>query len=170
MTTLYGADMTCRVADPLDPSRVFSWLVCLSWDDKGNAISYTYTAEDSAGIATSAAASEANRTASTRAAQVYLTAIRYGNVQPYFPDWTGAQPAQLPADWLFLVVLDYGDHTSSPPSPLADRAWLPRPDPFSSYRAGFEVRTYRRVQRLLFFNNFPGEATAGPDCWSGRST
>ena len=32
-----------------------------------------------------------------------------------------------------------------------------RPDPFSTYRAGFEVRTYRRAQRLLFFNNFPTE-------------
>jgi Salmonella virulence plasmid 65kDa B protein len=38
-----------------------------------------------------------------------------------------------------------------------------RPDPFSSYRPGFEVRTYRRVQRFLFFNNFPGEPTAGAD-------
>ena len=46
----------------------------------------------------------------------------------------------------------------------ADQPWALRPDPFSSYRAGFEVRTYRRVQRLLFFNNFPDEPTAGPDC------
>ena len=36
-----------------------------------------------------------------------------------------------------------------------------RPDPFSSYRSGFEIRTYRRVQRFLFFNNFPDEPTAG---------
>ncbi len=50
-----------------------------------------------------------------------------------------------------------------PPAPGGDRPWSLRPDPFSSYRAGFEVRTYRRVQRLLFFNNFPGEPTAGPD-------
>jgi hypothetical protein len=33
--------------------------------------------------------------------------------------------------------------------------------PFSVYRAGFEVRTYRRVQRLLFFNNFPAETSIG---------
>ena len=44
------------------------------------------------------------------------------------------------------------------------RPWPVRPDPFSTYRAGFEVRTYRRVQRFLFFNNFPGELTAGADC------
>ena len=65
---------------------------------------------------------------------------------------------------MFTVVLDYGDHTSEPPTPQADRPWPLRPDPFSSYRAGFEVRTYRRVQRLLFFNNFPEEPTAGPNC------
>ena len=62
---------------------------------------------------------------------------------------------------MFLVVLDYGDHASTPPAPAGDRPWPVRPDPFSSYRSGFEVRTYRRVQRLLFFNNFPGEPTAG---------
>ena len=39
-----------------------------------------------------------------------------------------------------------------------------RPDPFSSYRSTFEIRTYRRVQRILYFNNFPQEATAGADC------
>ncbi len=65
---------------------------------------------------------------------------------------------------MFSVVLDYGDHASVPPAPQADQPWPLRPDPFSAYRAGFEVRTYRRVQRLLFFNNFPDEPTAGADC------
>ena len=65
---------------------------------------------------------------------------------------------------MFLVVLDYGDHASTPPAPAGDRPWPVRPDPFSSYRSGFEVRTYRRVQRFLFFNNFPGEPTAGANC------
>ena len=36
--------------------------------------------------------------------------------------------------------------------------WPYRPDPFSSYRAGFEVRTYRLCQRVLMFHHFPGEA------------
>jgi RHS repeat-associated protein len=161
VTSLYGADQTSQIADPADPTRVFSWHICQSWDDKGNAASYTYTAEDSARIDV-AAASEANRTARTRAAQIYLTAIRYGNVQPYFPGIPGF--SEFPADWMFLVVLDFGDHISSPPTPVADRPWQPRPDPFSSYRPGFEVRSYRRVQRFLFFNNFPDEPTAGADC------
>ena len=106
-----------------------------------------------------AAASEANRTALTRAAQIYLTAIRYGNVQPYFPGLPDF--SAFPTDWMFLVVLDYGDHTSSPPGPTADGPWPVRPDPFSTYRPGFEVRSYRRVQRFLFFNNFRGRAYGG---------
>ena len=39
-----------------------------------------------------------------------------------------------------------------------------REDPFSSYRAGFEVRTYRLCQRALMFHHFPDEAGVGNDC------
>ena len=35
--------------------------------------------------------------------------------------------------------------------------WTARVDPFSSYRAGFEVRTYRLCQRVLMFHHFPDE-------------
>jgi RHS repeat-associated protein len=163
VTVLYGADPASTVADPDNPAKIFSWHICRSWDDKGNAAVYSYTAEDSAGI-DQAAAHEANRTPQTRATQIYLKTIQYGNIQPYFPDWTAQQETALPADWMFSVVLDYGDHTSTPPAPQADQPWALRPDPFSTYRGSFEVRTYRRIQRLLFFNNFPAEPTAGPDC------
>ena len=37
-------------------------------------------------------------------------------------------------------------------------------DPFSSYRAGFEVRAYRLCQRVLMFHHFAGEAGVGGDC------
>jgi RHS repeat-associated protein len=163
VTTVYGADAASRIADPADPARVFSWHICQSWDDKGNAASYAYNAEDGTGV-DAAAACEANRTAATRAAQVYLAAIRYGNVQPYFPDYSATAPVAFPADWVFLVVLDYGDHTSSPPGPAGDGPWPVRPDPFSTYRPGFEVRSYRRVQRFLLFHDFPDEPTAGANC------
>lgn len=163
VTTLYGADPASRVADPGDPTRIFSWQICRTWDDQGNAAVYSYTAEDGAGIDL-AAAHEANRTPQGRAAQIYLKTVQYGNLQPYVPNWTAKQETALPADWMFCVVLDYGDHAAMPPAPQADQAWPVRADPFSAYRSGFETRTYRRVQRLLFFNNFPAEPTAGPDC------
>ena len=59
--------------------------------------------------------------------------------------------------WLFEVVFDYGEgHYADDGEPADDQhstaraalasagQWTARPDPFSAYRAGFEVRTYRR--------------------------
>jgi len=162
VTTLYGYDATSRVADPSDPRKVFSWHICRTWDDKGNVAVYDYVAEDGAGV-DQKQAHEASRSPQSRASQTYLKTIRYGNLQPYFPDWNAATEKPLPADWMFSVVLDYGDHPTTP-APQLHPSWLLRPDPFSTYRAGFEIRTYRRVQRLLFFNNFPKEDGVGADC------
>jgi hypothetical protein len=50
ITTLYGKTAESRIADPDDPTRVFSWLIGESYDDKGNVIRYGYKAEDSTGI------------------------------------------------------------------------------------------------------------------------
>ena len=58
---LYGATADSRIADPADPAHVFSWLICESYDDKGNAVVYDYAAEDGAGVDTGPA-SERNRT------------------------------------------------------------------------------------------------------------
>ena len=40
--------------------------------------------------------------------------------------------------------------------------WNFRDDPFSTYRAGFEVRTTRLCQRVLMFHHFP-DVTAGQE-------
>ena len=50
ITTLYGKTAESRIADPSDPTHIFSWLICESYDDKGNAIRYEYKAENSDGI------------------------------------------------------------------------------------------------------------------------
>ena len=163
VTTLYRYDPTSRVADPTDPTKIFSRRISRSWDAKGNAAAYSYADEYGAGI-NQALAAETDRTAATRAVQTYLKTIQYGNLEPYFPGWTAATEAGLPSDWMFLAVLDYGDHGASPPTPTSDQPWPVRPEPFSTCRAGFEIRTYRRVQRFLFFNNFPQEPTSGANC------
>jgi RHS repeat-associated protein len=160
-TTLYGFDALSRIANSADARQVFSWRISRTWDSKGNFILYNYLREDGSGIP-NGAVHEINRTPAQRAAQTYLASIQYGNLEPYVPDWssTGSEPA-VPKDWAFSVVFDFGDHSPSNPLLASDRPWALRPDPFSSYRAGFEIRTYRRVERLLFFNNFPAEPTAG---------
>jgi RHS repeat-associated protein len=163
VTTLYGLDPASRITDSSDPHKVFAYLICRTFDDQGNIAVYEYTADDSTGVDTSAA-HEANRTGSGRATQRYLKRIRYGNTQPYFPDYTAVSEPPLPADWLFEAVLDYGDHRPDAPTPTPDRAWPVRPDPFSTYRPGFELRTYRRCQRVLMFHHFPSEPGVGADC------
>src|SRR2546430_10775240 len=47
ITTFYGKTEESRIANPKDPSQIFSWLICQSYDDKGNAITYKYQPEDS---------------------------------------------------------------------------------------------------------------------------
>jgi len=144
--------------------RIFSWLICRSWDDKGNAAMYTYVADDNQGINLSQA-NEGNRTEAVRTTERYLSLVCYGNTQPYLPVWSEEGPeTSVPSEWLFKVALDYGDHAQNAPTPAPGPGWPVRPDPFSNYRSTFEIRTYRRVQRILYFNNFPQENGVGADC------
>ncbi|MCO6432696.1 MAG: hypothetical protein J5I87_00145, partial [Nitrosomonas nitrosa] len=170
--TLYGRNSNSRIADPADPRKIFSWLICETRDDKGNAILYEYRQEDEIGVDLTQV-NERNR---SRTANRYIKRILYGNERTLLIH--GRRPvflsaAQLEAaHWLFEVVFDYGeDHyqlvplDNSRPSleqrpriqaaaePLSP-SWPVRPDPFSAYRAGFEVRSYRRCQRVLMFHHF----------------
>ena len=124
-----------RIADPSDASRIFSWLICESYDDKGNVISYQYKSEDSAGIDLTSA-HESNRNDVTRSAKRHPKYLLYGNRTPYFPDLTAAAPVALPADWCFELVFDYGEHDLvAPTSDDTGQPWLCRADPFSTYRS-----------------------------------
>jgi hypothetical protein len=164
ITTWYGKTAESRIADPADPARIFSWLICESYDDKGNVIAYDYKAENSDSVYLSQV-HERNRSEQTRAANRYLKRVRYGNRTPYFPILGENQPlTPLPAEWLFEVVLDYGEHDPDAPTPQDTGEWPSRRDPFSSYRAGFEIRTYRLCQRVLMFHHFPDEEGVGADC------
>jgi len=171
VTTWYGKTPNSRIFDPADPSRIFSWLICQSYDDKGNAIIYEYQTENSERIFENqqgqlvALVHERNRNDTIRSANRYLKRIKYGNRTPNrdTATWQATDPTQLPkSDWMFEVVFDYGEHHSTVPTPEAEklsgnkkRQWDCRVDPFSSYRAGFEVRTYRLCQRVLMFHHIP---------------
>jgi RHS repeat-associated protein len=184
--TLYGFDANSRIADPLDASRIFSWLICEMRDDKGNAVLYRYKAEDGLAVDLDNA-HERNRgpqNDARRTANRYLKRIHYGNRTPLL-DNGGHRPRFLNmalidtqianADWMFEVVFDYNDHDSAVPNPNDDRAkdttgalkhpWKPRKDAFSTYRSGFEVRTMHGLcQRVLMFHHLPSEASVERDC------
>jgi len=186
ITTLYGRTTDSRIEDP-DASdgfpRVFSWLICESYDDKGNAIYYEYKPEDSARIDLSQT-NERNRTDKSRSANRCLKRIKYGNKTPVELD------SNLPrefredlserSDWLFEVMFDYEEgHYEELPADSDGRRfvnahhdptqdWQRRQDPFSSFRSGFEVRRYRLCHRVLMFHHFPDEL--GVDDYVVRST
>lgn len=164
VTTWYGKTAESRIADPSDLSRIFSWLICESYDDKGNVVSYQYKQEDSVGVDL-AQANERNRSQTTRDVKQYIKYIFYGNRTPYFPDLTGAGPVALPTDWCFQLVFDYGEHDLLAPLPQdTAQPWDCRPDPFSTYRPTFEVRTYRLCRRALMFHHFKDEPNIGMNC------
>ena len=163
VTTLFGSDDNSRIADP-NGQRIFTYLISFTFDGKGNAMEYSYIKEDSRNV-DSAAAHEANRTVSSRAVQRYVKYIRYGNFTPYFANWsTGGVDAPTPDKWRFHVLFDYGDHSTAVPALAPDVPWPMRPDPFSQYRASYEVRSYRRVKRVVQFHNFPEEGWIGANC------
>jgi RHS repeat-associated protein len=190
ITTWYGKTANSRIADPDDKTRIFSWLICQSYDDKGNAIIYEYAEENSQQIfedqhgQSISLVHERNRDDKSRSANRYLKRIKYGNLKSNrdLTTWQAIDPTKL-NKWMFEVVFDYGeghyseqkapdtshhDYAIAQTKPPAGSFWPVRQDPFSSYRAGFEVRTYRLCHRVLMFHHFPDEL--GIDDYLVRST
>lgn len=165
VTNLYGRTPQAILADPTDSKKIFQWFLELTYDAKGNYIHYEYKAEDGLGVKQEPY--EHNRERHQR----YLKRIRYGNLTPFQPSVSGAaerllttpaSPSSPDQDCFFLIVFDYGEHgqlddATKIPTITRDihqetRPWTPRPDPFSTYRAGFEIRTHRLCQRVLMLH------------------
>ncbi|MBL9028167.1 MAG: VCBS repeat-containing protein [Myxococcales bacterium] len=146
VTHKYGLTSESRIADPANEDRIFTWLLCETRDDRGHVITYHYDAESLDNVPVGKP-SEAHRRAGLApvVANRYLKRVKYGNTRP--GDGTTN---------CFELVFDYGDHTGAPaPGPNVTKAC--RVDPFSSYRAGFEIRTYRLCKRVLMFHRFQTE-------------
>ncbi|MCX4985882.1 SpvB/TcaC N-terminal domain-containing protein [Streptomyces sp. NBC_00572] len=175
--TVYGLAPEHRIADPSDPGRVFSWLISETRDDKGEVVLYRYKSEDGTGVdlGKPQERNRGDRDDVRRTANRYLKRVLYGNRRPAL-DESGGRPHFLDdrvveGGWMFEAVLDYGDHDPDTPGPRDDEAvdatgalrfpWPLRPDAFSSYRSGFEVRTGRLCRRVLMFHHFPGTEAAG---------
>ena len=154
-----------EIADPADPSRVFSWLICQSCDDRGNVISYEYKPEYSTAVDLSQI-NERNRTDTTRSANRYLKHVFYGNRTPYLPDLTGTAELPLPTGLVFRTRLRLWRNFDllNPIPQDTEIPWNCRIDPFSTYRPTFEVRTYRLCRRALMFHHSRPEANVGLNC------
>ncbi|MFK0731551.1 MAG: SpvB/TcaC N-terminal domain-containing protein, partial [Gloeotrichia echinulata HAB0833] len=150
VTSIFGKTEKARIFDPEDPKRIFQWLLQETFDAKGNRIVYEYEGENSDNVRNNIYEKkyENNR---CQTANKYIQKIKYGNVQPF-------QPGQVSQDnWLFEVVFDYGEYAIDPNSsyePIQYPKLPNRQDSFSTYHAGFEIRTHRLCRRILMFHNF----------------
>ncbi len=137
-----ASDHSSKITDPKNSKKIFQWLLEAQYDNMGNAIVFEYQQEDHINVDGSTSF-ERNRIFKAEGnSQKYLKRIRYGNTIPVLPDDI-PDPLQ---NWLFEVILDYGEHTLDGERPLytvGTSGWPVRQDPFSSYIAGFEQRTYR---------------------------
>ena len=153
VTTLFGWSDNSRIFDPQDERKVFEWLPEFVFDDKGNCAHYIYKKENADGFLSSLL-HNSNRLNNGQITytNTYLEKVLYGNISPYkkfedvFPDMN---------DYLFSTVFDYGEY--NPESPFEKiKDWNFRPDAFSYYKSGFEIRTTRLCKRVLLFHHFKG--------------
>lgn len=133
ITSIYGSADLSRVANPDDNTQIFEWLVDNSYDAKGNKIVYTYLEENNENVPSGIF--EINR---SYTAGRYIDTISYGNY------WENSVE-----NFAFKVVFNYG---------LGDNnQWACRPDPFSYYNAGFEIRLFRLCEKIQMVHHFPDE-------------
>jgi len=159
IVTFYGLTTQSRIADPNEPTHIYEWLPEISFDDKGNCYQFFYAPEDLSNVPV--LLHEGNRLNGNQAVcNIFLKKVVYGNITPYSPVPTGGTPdPYLPVipngtDYLFWLVLDYGDHDLDTPAPTPSTGWGCRLDPFSNCKPGFDMRTYRLCRRFLMFHNF----------------
>ncbi|PRT40157.1 SpvB/TcaC N-terminal domain-containing protein [Bacillus wiedmannii] len=151
VTTLFGWSTASRVSDPKDVNKIFAWFPEFVFDDKGNCAYYTYKKEDDIGFDASLLHNR-NRTENGNVTytNLYLEKVLYGNKTPY-RNLNDTYPNE--DDYLFQTIFDYGEYdTNAPYTKIND--WDVRTDPFSEYKAGFEIRTTRLCKRILLFHYF----------------
>ena len=160
VVTVFGArGAATRIADETDPSRVLEWLPEVQLDLEGNALWFDYVAETLEAVDRTAPWEP--RRPST--AQRYLASVRYGNTLPIKLDARVLAGEEPELRWCFHLVLDRGDHGDDDGVPrfARDVVWPARADAFVVTRDGIELRTYRRLQRIVCFHDLPALA-AGP--------
>ena len=151
ITTLFGWSAAARISAPNSPGKIYSWLPEFVFDDKGNCCRYFYKPDDIQGFDPDQIHNR-NRIKSgdLTYTNLYPDRICYGNKTAY-KNFEDAFPAS--DDFLFETVFDYDalneddevDHINN---------WDFRPDAFSDYKPGFEVRTTRLCRRVLLFHHF----------------
>lgn len=150
VTTLLGWSSQSRIADPADPNRVYEWLPEFVHDDRGNCSHYLYKAEDDTGFA-AVLPHNANRRQGGLLAYTnrYLSQVFYGNRTP----WHDPDPFPAQGDYMFEMAFDYGEYALDAPFEPTG-TWTFRPDAFSDFKPGFELRCTRLCRRVMQWHHF----------------
>lgn len=150
---IFGKTNAARIYDPSHSDHTAVWLMEESLSSTGDDIWYQYAAENKNGLENGDNRDcQANR---------YLSLVNYGNQNAsssLFLLTTDIPPSNQ--KWLFSLVFDYGERGSDPsviPTFTSGNTWSVRPDAFSRYEYGFELRTHRLCQQVLMFHHFPNE-------------
>jgi RHS repeat-associated protein len=155
--SILGKTDEAQIVNPDNPKQVFSWLLQEVYDTVGNHQLYNYKKENNENV-NGNLVYEKNR---TFAAQRYLSKVQYGNAKPIVDSiLLNIDSIKIINDtrWHFEIIFNYGEYNlpdidnSNPYNPAPQ--WNCRPDPFSTYQPGFEVRTYRRCQGVMLFHHF----------------
>lgn len=113
------------IAEPHRSDKVFTWKLTETCDPFGNKIVYDYVRDR---------ATERSRDWD----QLYLRRIRYAD----YEDNQGAQRFLVSVEFLY-------DDDPAPPNTAPVTPTKARPDPFSDYRSGFEIRTRKRCKWIV---------------------
>lgn len=166
ITTFFGLSENARIADPDAPERIFKWLPELAYDDKGNYHVFEYKKDEDLLNVPKHLHEKHRHKGLQNVTNTFLKKVSYGNLLPFYNDNIAGRNASflpqhafapvLPTnpEFFFSTVFDYGEHDADNPTPDDTGDWLCRKDPFSNYKAGFEIRTYRLCKRVLCFHHF----------------
>lgn len=144
---VYGKSPSARRVDPDHPDRVAEWLLEESMNAHGEHIVYEY--------ATNTDPADTQR---------YLSHVRYGNATASSRLYSFTGQDNAPPSWHFILCFDYGERTTTLgeiPDFKSGASASERPDPFSDFRFGFELRTRRLCRQILMFHCFPDDAQMG---------
>jgi Tc toxin complex TcA C-terminal TcB-binding domain/Salmonella virulence plasmid 65kDa B protein len=135
LKSFYGTEASfgndpAAIADPSDRRKIFSWKLTRTEDPFGNRIEYEYERDT-------------GEEGPHHWDQLYLAKIRYVD---HGDDRAHPQ---------FLIIVEFVYEKPDVPISGNRRSdqLRPRPDPYSEYRSGFEIRTRKRCTRIVVRTN-----------------
>ncbi len=122
--SLYGYSASARVSDPENANRIFSWKLEYSIDSLGNLVKYEYTKDNT-----------------TAYSSIYLESVKYGNTLQIFSNPVRTIEYEVDSyngDFYFALNFSYQNN---------------RPDSFSIFKPGFELRNTKLCTSVEMCHN-----------------